>query len=212
MKMFSIDADNNITALARAEQATGESQVFSTETELDVLAKDWPLARLADVWNSFAGVAPFGELKPVKKFENRTKAISRIWRAIQLLGDGASAEPLETASVGAHAGKAALKARKPKKGTTAKTARDVARPKAAKAAKAGDKGEARGKKAEVIEMMRRKDGATLPEIMKATGWQAHTVRGFVAGTCGTKMGLNVESFKNKGGDRTYRIVGRGAGA
>lgn len=207
MKMFSIDADNNITALARAAQATGESQVFSTANELDALAKDWPLGRLAEVWNSFAGVAPFGELKPVKKFENRSKAISRIWRAIQLLGDGASAEPLETASVGARAANAPLKARKAAKATTSK----ATRPKAAKVAKPGKQTEGRGKKAEVIEMMRREDGATLPEIMKATGWQAHTVRGFVAGTCGTKMGLTVESFKNKGGDRTYRIVGRGAG-
>jgi hypothetical protein len=36
------------------------------------------------------------------------------------------------------------------------------------------------KKAEVIEMMKRAKGATLPEIMKATGWQPHTVRGFVS--------------------------------
>ena len=47
-------------------------------------------------------------------------------------------------------------------------------------------------------MMRRKDGATLAEIMQATGWQAHTVRGFMAGTL-KKMGLTVESFRRRQG-------------
>jgi hypothetical protein len=60
------------------------------------------------------------------------------------------------------------------------------------------------KKAEVIALMKRAKGATLAEIMKATGWQAHTVRGFVSilGTNGEK----IESSKNADGERTYRIA------
>ena len=54
-------------------------------------------------------------------------------------------------------------------------------------------------------MMRRKDGATLAEIMQATGWQAHTVRGFVAGTP-KKMGVTVESFRSEDKERTYRVA------
>src|ERR1700730_10493709 len=42
------------------------------------------------------------------------------------------------------------------------------------------KADSTNKKAEVIAMMKRAKGATLPEIMKATGWQPHTVRGFVS--------------------------------
>ena len=41
--------------------------------------------------------------------------------------------------------------------------------------------------------------------MKATGWQAHTVRGFVSGTLIKKMGLRVESFRAEDHARTYRI-------
>jgi hypothetical protein len=60
------------------------------------------------------------------------------------------------------------------------------------------------KKAEVIAMMKRAKGATLPEIVKATGWQPHTVRGFVS-ILGSKGGEKIESSKNAAGERTYRI-------
>jgi hypothetical protein len=60
------------------------------------------------------------------------------------------------------------------------------------------------KKAEVIAMMKRAKGATLPEIMKATGWQPHTVRGFVS-ILGSKGGETIESSKNAAGERTYKI-------
>jgi hypothetical protein len=61
------------------------------------------------------------------------------------------------------------------------------------------------KKAEVIAMMKRAKGVTLAEIMSATGWQAHTVRGFVS-ILGSKGGEKVESTKSDKGDRTYHIA------
>ncbi len=57
----------------------------------------------------------------------------------------------------------------------------------------------------MIELLRRPEGATLAGIMKATGWEAHTVRGFISGSLAKKMGLKVESFKTPEGDRAYRI-------
>jgi hypothetical protein len=60
------------------------------------------------------------------------------------------------------------------------------------------------KKADVIELMRRPQGATLAEIMEQTGWQKHTVRGFVSGTLIKKLGLKVESFRSDEKERTYR--------
>jgi hypothetical protein len=53
--------------------------------------------------------------------------------------------------------------------------------------------------------MKRPDGATTKELMKATGWQAHSVRGFVSGTIRKKMGLAVTSTKGKDGERNYSI-------
>jgi hypothetical protein len=67
------------------------------------------------------------------------------------------------------------------------------------------KSDGANKKAEVIAMMKRAKGATLAEIMAATGWQAHTVRGFVS-ILGSKGGEKIESSKNAAGERTYKIA------
>ena len=61
------------------------------------------------------------------------------------------------------------------------------------------------KKAEVIAMMKCAKGATLAEIIAATGWQKHTVRGFVS-ILGSKGGQKIESSKNAAGERSYRIA------
>jgi hypothetical protein len=59
----------------------------------------------------------------------------------------------------------------------------------------------------VIEMLRRSEGATIAQIMAATGWQAHTIRGAFAGALKKKRGLTVTSAKAEGGERVYRIAG-----
>ena len=66
-------------------------------------------------------------------------------------------------------------------------------------------GQRPNKKAEVIALMKRAKGATLEEVMASTGWQRHTVRGFVS-ILGSKGGEKIESSKNTAGERTYRIV------
>ena len=54
-------------------------------------------------------------------------------------------------------------------------------------------------------MLKRPEGATIPQICEVTGWQAHTVRGTFAGALKKKLGLIVVSEKLYGSDRTYRI-------
>ena len=56
-----------------------------------------------------------------------------------------------------------------------------------------------------LEMIGRAKGATLAEIMKATEWQAHSVRGFIS-TAGKKQGIKIESAKSEAGERTYKIA------
>ncbi|MGI9421962.1 MAG: DUF3489 domain-containing protein [Hyphomicrobiaceae bacterium] len=61
-------------------------------------------------------------------------------------------------------------------------------------------------------LLGRKRGATLAELMAATGWQAHSVRGFLFGTVKKKFGLGVASAKNNAGIRRYWVVSDGKNA
>ena len=182
MTTFTIDTDNNITAFAAAEQIPEGQDRFTTEKEFAKLSADWPITRFVEVWNAFAGAPPFGELKPVKKFTDRKTAVARIWKAIQALTPTPAPQAAPVAPKKAKAAKAA----------TAKDATPTARD--------------GSKKAIVLDMLKRPDGATLADIMAATSWQAHSVRGFISGSLGKKMGLTVESFKRPDGVRAYKVA------
>ena len=78
----------------------------------------------------------------------------------------------------------------------AKTSKKVTKPGNATSPRAESKG------AKILEMIGRANGATLAEIMKATDWQAHSVRGFIA-TARKKQKGHIESAKNEAGDRVY---------
>src|ERR1019366_9561278 len=87
MTTFAIDTDNNITAHAAMPAAQDNLVVFASQKELSKATAEWPISRLVEVWNSFAGAPGFDDLKPVKKFTDRKTAASRIWKAIQVLGE-----------------------------------------------------------------------------------------------------------------------------
>jgi len=102
------------------------------------------------------------------------------------------------AHVASSKAKSGKKQTSPKKGTKA--------PKKAKPAKAEGAREG-SKTAKVLDLLKRPGGATLKEIMKATDWQPHSVRGFLSGTVRKKMGLAVTSSKGDDGERSYSVKG-----
>jgi len=114
------------------------------------------------------------------------------------------------AKQGAKGGKAKAAAKKPAKpakaGKTAKSAKSAAKP-AAKPARAKEATSPRpeSKGAKILGLIGRAKGATLAEIMKATEWQAHSVRGWIS-TAGKRHGVEIESSKSEAGDRVYRIA------
>jgi hypothetical protein len=67
-------------------------------------------------------------------------------------------------------------------------------------------GRADTKRAIILELLRRKQGATTTEIARATDWRNHSIRGSISGQVTKKMGIAVEPSKSEAGQRTYRIA------
>ena len=91
----------------------------------------------------------------------------------------------------------------PKKGKAGKKASPAKKaPKGAKKATGARDG---SKAAKILDLLKRPGGATAKQLMKATGWQPHSVRGFLSGTVSKKMGMTVTSAKGEDGERTYSV-------
>ncbi len=114
-----------------------------------------------------------------------------------------AAEPkaTKTARAGKKGAHVAPKKGKPgKKATPAKKA-----PKAPKGEKQGGAARDGSKAAKILDLLKRPGGVSSKELQKASGWQPHSVRGFLSGTVRKKMGLTVISTKGEDGERTYSI-------
>ena len=64
------------------------------------------------------------------------------------------------------------------------------------------------KQALLVDLLQRKEGATIAQAVKATGWQPHSVRGAISGTLKKKLGLAVTSDKVEGRGRVYRVAAK----
>jgi len=230
MKNFTIENEtNNITVHASAKEAEAvpNSERFSSEAAMAKLAADWPAARLVEIWNSLPGETP------VKKFKDRATAVSRIWKAIQSLGQTApaAAEPApvpETAPVpereatettqaeavipqakepapGAPAAPQSPDVASSEPGAKKKATRAKKTPVATNAKDAGAPREG-SKTSQVIAMLKRPGGTSLEEIMTAMSWLKHTTRAMLSagGSLTKKHGLVVTSEK-VGDKRVYSI-------
>jgi len=230
MKTFTIEAEsNNITAHATKREAAAVPNVdcFTSAAELAELAANWTAPRLVEIWTSIPGNTP------VKKFTDRKTAATRIWKAIQSLGDSipaeAGAEPAQTepspdmppsdeAPVAENEEVQAETPASEPEGNVSGQSPDVA-PEEAKATKkatsqkkspTGDTTprapREESKTSQVIAMLKREGGTTLEEIMTAMGWQKHTTRAMLSagGSLTKKHGLIVTSEK-VGEKRVYLI-------
>jgi Protein of unknown function (DUF3489) len=140
------------------------------------------LTALAEKWSAARLVEIWSSLpgvQPVQRFTNRQVATTRIWKALQRPGPSGDEEK------GRVAAKRPIVARKA--------------PPAARKERGGN-----SKATRVIALLRRPQGATLQAIVKATGWQTHSVRGFISGQLKKKLGLKVRSAKREG-KRVYSI-------
>ena len=138
-------------------------------------------AALADKWAGGRLVEAWNSLpgvQPVERFTSRRVAVGRIWKAIQHLKPSGAAQ---SQPVGLKKGSARKEAARKQRGKDTKTA-------------------------QIIALLRRPTGASLKSLMRVTRWQAHSVRGFISGQLGKKLGLSVHSFR-RDGERVYALKG-----
>jgi hypothetical protein len=178
MNTFVIDVDNLTVNPADAQQEADGKAMFHNPEELAAMAAEWPMARLVAIWNNLPGVVP------VNRFTDRQTAVRRIWNAVQAPTDS---QAHSDGSVKGNRNRAAGSKRTRRRSSN----KPAARPDS--------------KKATVIELLRQPKGATLKEIMQATGWQAHSVRGFISGALVKKAQLKVTSSKRSDGERVYQV-------
>ena len=223
MKTFGINAENSINiydgAATRPDEAT-----FRTEDQLALVAELFSTNRLVEIWNALPGVTP------VKKFKDRATAISRIWKAVseleavseaeapgEAVSDTAEVNGPATEEPAAEATPEPAEEPEPTVAEEAPQTPDVAPPgtelaenatpaeKAPKTPRSANGTREGSKTGLILELLKREGGVSVQELMTATGWQVHSVRGFLSGTIGKKMGLTVVSTKREDGTRIYSI-------
>jgi Protein of unknown function (DUF3489) len=156
-------------------------EIRGSEEGTETFTNQEKFAALADKWASGRLVEVWNGLpgvQPVGRFTSRRVAVGRIWKAIQHLEPSG---PAHRRPVGSKEASAKKKAARKQRGKDTKTA-------------------------EIIGLLKRPAGVSLKTLTRETGWQSHSVRGFISGQLGKKMGLRVRSFQ-RDGERVYIIKG-----
>ena len=176
MRIFTIDAGNTIAVSTATERrgSKGGAARFTNQKQLAALAAHWPSGRLVEIWNNLPGV------RKISKFADRETGVRRIWKAIEHREPPVAQRAASDTNKTSSRGKAASPSEQP---VVARTDTKAAR---------------------VIALLKQPVGATLKEIMALTGWQPHSVRGFITAHVRQKMNYRVQSF-TRAGERVYRI-------
>jgi Protein of unknown function (DUF3489) len=199
--------DTQLVLLSAAAQRQ-EGAIELTGKPKPAVARKALITLLAD---GLVEEVPAGGTLPVWRRDDDQGALAlRITaRGLAALGLETSASPDVAVTAGATAAH-----RDPDAPSPAMPTRKASTKRSAAAARKGSRGEASrrdgSKQSRVIEMLRRKQGSTIPAIIKATGWQPHSVRGFFAGVVRKKLGLTLVSEKT-GSERVYRIELKNSG-
>ena len=159
-------------------------------------APGWPAADFSGLASRTAGLWVVVPLKAGKRG-------APMWRALE------PSEPTMTTIESRHT----PPAKRTKPATTAKGEKPKAAGKPASAhaaaSKTGSSDDVHAarvtKHDRILTLLSRREGATIPEMMEASGWQQHSVRGFLAGTVKKKLGFPLTSSKAEGELRRYRI-------
>jgi hypothetical protein len=185
MKSYYIDADEKIQVdRAVNGRVKKDGRHFTSEQEWTRMAAGLPMARMVAIWNALPGVTP------VERFTSRARAAKRIWKAIgRLEANGGIVTSQATAQPEQRVNKRPARAAR----GSQRHLRETPEP-------------PNSKKAQMVALLKRDQGASIDQLVLITGWQKHSVRGFLSGTMRKKLGLRIVSSRNEGGARIYRIA------
>jgi hypothetical protein len=159
-------------------------------------------------------LAPFGFALHFKRFRvihvvtaiiaDKRRTIMTSTTETETTPDASAEQPKAPKKAPVGARRANVAPAKPKPGKKATPAKKA--PESAKRAKVAEPEAREGRKtAKILDLLKRPGGATSKELQKTTGWQPHSLRGFLSGTIGKKMGLAVTCTKSEDGERTYSV-------
>jgi cobalamin biosynthesis protein CobT len=172
------------------------------------------------LWAPHRHSIAFAESSRIRLLLRRTGVIHVTTAIIIAQGKNMTTSTTENEQTAQATTAATEKPEPPKKAHAAARSRHVApsKPKSGKKTTPAKKGAKRAKVPEkatgarpgsktekVVDLLKRPGGVTTKELIKATGWQPHSVRGFLSGTVGKKMGLAVTSTKGEDGERSYSV-------
>ena len=232
MKSFGINAENHISIYEGAATRPHEI-IFATDEQLALVAEELPTSRLVEIWNNLPEVVPVKKFKDRKTAIARIwNALQNVDVSVQVTAEVApEATTTEQPDAAQEPETAEQPEPTPELATEPETAPERDEPVAPETPQTPDVAPAgtelakkanRAKKASktprsasstregsktetVLALLKREGGVSLQELMTTTGWQAHSVRGFLSGTIGKKMGLAVISAKREDGTRAYSI-------
>jgi len=168
-RSYWIAGDGSVGVLAAGQATLAGVGSFSGLEELTAVTSQWAMPQLVSAWNQLPGV------RKLTRFENRSIALKRLWRALEGLPQQAP-DPED----------------KPNPGKQKKQA-------------------VPSKSERLIGLLQTPGGVTLQALMEVSGWQAHSVRGFLSGKLSKQLGLSLESFR-RDGERVYALCTCAPGA
>ena len=193
MKSSTIENDTDYVAVppsATDAEVIAQVRGFGAEAQFAGLASEWPTSRLIRIWNALPGVIP------VKRFTSRRSAVARIWNYIRTPDDVSREQTPDAASP-------PRCLPMPESALAASADSGSRHPRSRKRNPGSGNGDRRTDA--IIALLRQPGGATLDAIKEATGWQSHSVRGFISGTVRRKLNLNAISARDANGARIYSV-------
>ena len=199
-------SDTHLILLSKA--AKRDDRAVQLPSNIDAVAAEKLVSKLAGA-GLIEEIEASGSLPVWRRLDDGAFALRITDAGLKAIGaDTASADrlPKTTRRKSPAKGKSGKRLQAAKANKSSKVAKPSVSTKPKKAASKTSSPRSETKHDQILNLLRRKGGASIAEMQKVSGWQPHSVRGFLSGTVKTRLGLKLSSTMSKSGERRYTIV------